>query len=473
MNSKINLFIVDDEPEFGRMLQKVFPQDKYAVTVFSSGYQVLEAVRTTEYDVGLIDIRMPDMNGVELLKRLKEGNVMTELIVLTGRGSIPSALEATRLGCYDYLTKPARLDELEIAIQKAYEKKVLSRENRLLKEKIRFDAQYRYHELISRNPRMLQIFHLSEKVAKTSSPVLIMGESGTGKELVARAIHRSSARSGKPVIIIDCGSLSETLLENELFGHEKGAFTDAGSMKHGLFEVADGGTLFIDEIGEMKPATQVKLLRVLETHQFRRLGATQQTETDVRVIAATNRDLLQEVEKGNFRKDLYYRLNTFNITLPPLRDRREDIPLLVQHFIDTNQVTTEKKRIREEDLKTLMRYDWPGNIRELAHFIEHALIVSPNEYITPADFPVEFARHRTAVDSVALQNGLDELLAAYEKQIIREALKQARYNRREAAKILHISRSKLYRELERLSLLEGLEDPAAGRPGDGPAVRWN
>ena len=446
MGKKINLFVVDDEAGFRELMAKTMPKTKYDLEIFSSGDEALKATEKKEFDVGLIDIKMPDMDGIELVTKFRKRNILTELIILTGQASVATAIESMKLGCYDYLTKPARLDELEIVIRKAYEKKLINRENIVLREGLQLKDKY--CEMVGKSSKMKSIFSLIDKVAKASSPVLVTGESGTGKELVAKAIHKKSHRRNKPFIVVDCASLSENLLENELFGHEKGAFTDASSMKRGLFEIANGGTLFIDEIGEMKLATQSKLLRAIETHQFRRLGGNKQIVVDVRIIAATNRDLVEEFEKGNFRKDLYYRLNVVTINMPPLRERKEDIPLLVKHFVANSRVTTTKKKIGQGFIKGLMEYDWPGNVRELANVVERVLIISSNEYITPFDLPIGFSRPSVRCSSLSDKMSLRELLKDFEKNVILRALRECGGNKTETAKSLKLSRSKFYRKLK-------------------------
>ncbi|MDH5683317.1 MAG: sigma-54 dependent transcriptional regulator [candidate division WOR-3 bacterium] len=451
MRKKINLFVVDDEAGFRELMVKVIPKTKYDLEVFSNGREVLEAIGKREFDVGLIDIKMPDMNGIELLRKFRTQNILTEFVILTGQASVATAIESMKLGCYDYLTKPTRLDELEAVIEKAYEKKVIKKENIILKEELQLKDEY--CEMIGKSTKMESIFSLINKVAKTSSPILIIGESGTGKELVAKAIHRNSHRKDKPFIVVDCASLSENLLENELFGHEKGAFTDASSMKRGLFEIANGGVLFTDEIGEMKLTTQAKLLRAIETHQFRRLGGTKQIRVDVRIIAATNRNLVEEAKNENFRKDLYYRLNVVTINLPPLRERKEDIPLLVKHFMANSQVTTTKKKVSQEFMKILMEYDWPGNVRELANVMERALIISTDEYITPADLPIDFSRPPAGYPYSSDKMGLSKLLKDFERNAIVRALRECKGNKIETAKSLKLSRSKLYRKLKEYHIM--------------------
>ncbi len=451
MSKKINLFVVDDEAGFRELMVKVIPKTKYNLEVFSNGKEVLKAIEKKEFDVGLIDIEMPNMDGIELLKEFRKQDILTEFIILTGHGSVSTAIQSMKLDCYDYLTKPARLDELEAVIQKAYEKKVIKKENIILKEELQLKDKY--CEMIGESSKMGSIFSLIDRVAKTSSPILIVGESGTGKELVAKAIHKNSNRRDKPFIVVDCASLSENLLENELFGHEKGAFTDASSIKRGLFEIANGGTLFIDEIGEMKLTTQVKLLRAIETHQFRRLGGIKQIRVDVRIITATNRNLVEDTKNGNFRKDLYYRLNVVTINLPPLRERREDIPLLVKHFMANSQVTTTKKKVSQEFMKILMEYDWPGNVRELANVVERALIISVSEYIMPADLPIDFSRLPAGYSYLSDKMGLSKLLKDFERDAIIKALRECKSNKIETARSLKLSRSKLYRKLKEYHIM--------------------
>lgn len=458
MVRKISLFVVDDEKRFLDLMKKTLTGHRYNIELFDSGKKVLDSIQNKEFDVGLIDIGMPDINGLELLKRLKERNILTELIMLTGQADVPTAIESMKLGCYDYLTKPVSIDELEIIIQKAYEKKRLNKENIVLKEELLLKEKYQ--EMIGKCEKMKQVFSLIDKVAKTPSLVLITGESGTGKELVARAIHKASARKDNPFIIVDCASLPENLLENELFGHEKGAFTDAVTMKRGLVEVADEGTLFIDEIGEMPITLQAKLLRVIETQRFRRLGSNREIAVDVRIIAATNRTLKSEVEKGNFREDLFYRLNVFPIKLPPLRERKEDIPILIKHFMDTTKVTSIKKTINPACTEILTEYSWPGNVRELANVIERMIIVSSASTITTNDLPMEFIRKPKDVPAKAVEpsiplpagqddeKSLKDLVQDFEKSVLEKYLSEFDGDKLKVAKTLGLSRAQLYRKLK-------------------------
>jgi DNA-binding NtrC family response regulator len=457
MPDKISIFAVDDEKNFLNLIKKSFSRDEFGLDLFENGAGAISAMDKKEYDVGIIDIGLPDINGLELLKKLKSEHALTEYIILTGQADVPSAIESMKIGCYDYLTKPISLDELEVVIQKAYEKKLINRQNIFLREELQLKDKY--HEMVGKSGKIKQVFSLIEKVSATSSLVLVTGESGTGKELVARAIHKNSSRNKNAFIIFDCASIPENLLENELFGHEKGAYTDASAIKRGLFEVADKGTLFIDEIGEMPLTLQAKLLRVIETQSFRRLGSNKEIKVDVRIIAATNRNLTEEVDKGTFRKDLFYRLNVFPIQLPPLRERKEDIPLLVKHFISTSRVTTTvKKKIEENTLKLLKKYDWPGNIRELANLIERAIIISSSDTITPSDIPIE--PHSGSPDdakpaqlfSLDANKTLEDFTNEYEKQIITAAINSLNGSKVEAAKKLGLSRAKLYRLLDKYNI---------------------
>ena len=454
---KISLFIVDDHPRILELMKKHIG-DKYNLELFERGKDVIKAMEKREFDVGIIDLSMPDINGLELVKILKQQNTLTEFIILTGQADVSTAIESMKMGCYDYLTKPIYPDKLEVIIQKAYEKKLINKENIALKEEIQLKDKH--HEIVGKSQKMKHVFTLIDKVSKTQSLVLITGESGTGKELAAKAIHKSSTRADKPFIIVDCTSLSENLLENELFGHEKGAFTDASNIKHGLLEVADQGTLFIDEIGEISLSLQSKLLRAIETQKFRRVGGNKEISVDIRIIAATNRDLKEEVKKDKFRKDLFYRLNVFPIHLPPLRERKEDIPLLVSHFLQTSEVA-QRKDISKDAVDILVSYDWPGNIRELANVIERAIILS-KETITKDDLPMEFslkpAKEQLSASSQKYnfepleKKNMKEMLKAFEKNVILNTLNELKGNKTETAKALGLSRAKLYRKLASLGI---------------------
>jgi len=434
------ILIVEDEKSLRELLKHRLSQKGNVVECFGSAEEVLQAISSKEYDVALVDLKLPGMNGLDLLQELKsKSNV--ETIIITGHGSIESAISAMKMGAYDYLTKPFKLSELEILIDKAYEKKILKETNINLKRELRLKTSY--DKIVGKSEAIKEVISLIDKVALSASTVLIEGESGTGKELVAYEIHRRSARREKPFIVVHCTTIPEHLLESELFGHEKGSFTGAFKKKLGLVEVAHGGTLFIDEIGEISPVIQGKLLRFIETNRFRRVGLERELEVDVRIIAATNKDLLNEVKKGHFREDLYYRLNVIRIHLPPLRERKEDIPLLVNYFLKIKNNSRVKKRLSKEALDVMISYDWPGNIRELANVIERAIILSGDrEIIDIDDLGVQTFRSNEKIKT------LKEL----EKEHIANVLRSTGGNKSKAAKLLGISLRNLYRKIERYGL---------------------
>jgi DNA-binding NtrC family response regulator len=382
---------------------------------------------------------MPGMNGIELLEKLKERQPGMEAIMLTAHGSMETAIQAMKRGAYDFLTKPFHLPELEAHIEKAYEKVLLLRRERQWVDQLAYEsARYR---LVGSSPGMQRVIQLIQKVAPTDATILIRGASGTGKELVARALHGNSQRRDRPIVTINCAALQETLLESELFGHEKGAFTGAVQAKQGLVEVAEGGTLFVDEIAEMAGGLQAKLLRVLEDGHFRRVGSTQEKQAQVRVIAATNKPLEEEIKAGRFREDLFYRLNVVTIDLPPLRDRRQDIPELVEHFLTARQVGSVRTRIQPEALDALTQYDWPGNVRELANVIERAQILAEDHVITLDDLPENISEGAVPTPSGGDARHLREV----ERRHVMEIMKQEKGNKVHAAKVLGISRRALYR----------------------------
>ncbi|MBI4865983.1 MAG: sigma-54-dependent Fis family transcriptional regulator [Candidatus Wallbacteria bacterium] len=388
MRRGMDILIVDDEEDIRTVIHERFEERQDHPTMASNAAEALGLCHDRYFDVAILDIKMPGMDGIELYRQLKEIQPTMEVLFITGHASVDTALEAMKLGAYDYLIKPVELAELEILARKAYEKRMLRKQTILLKEEL---ARRGVRAgLVGTSPVLDDVLRSIHQVARTDSPVLIEGETGTGKELVAQEIHAASARRDSPIIAVNCGALQDTLIENELFGHEKGAFTGAIAFKRGLFEAADEGTLFIDEIGELNMAAQVKLLRVLETGAFRRLGDTRETHVDVRLICATNRILEEEVRKGRFREDLFYRLNVFRIEIPPLRQRREDVPLLAYHFLKHGRaaVGNAPTEIQPEAMEIMLAHDWPGNVRELANAIEHATILSMGRpIIEPADLP--------------------------------------------------------------------------------------
>jgi DNA-binding NtrC family response regulator len=382
----IQVLVVDDERPTRLLLEKELPRAGYAVTCAESGEGALDQVRTQDFDVILLDLKMPGIGGMEVLRRIRESGAEAEVVILTGHPDVDSAITAMKLGAYDYLTKPFKLAELEEVLRRASERKHLQQENTALRRMV--DQREPPPVIVGQSPAMKTLLETVQRIAASDANVLIQGESGTGKGLVARRIHETSARRRGPFLVINCGGFQDPLLESELFGHEKGAFTGATSVKQGLFEVAEGGTLLLDEVGEMSPAMQSKLLQVLDTRELRRVGGTRMYRVDVRIVAATNKDLSQEVQAGRFREDLFYRLNVVSLTLPALRERREDIPLLIEHILNRFGGTGyAAKTISPEASQLLGEYPWPGNVRELANAMERLVILAPGPVVTPEDLP--------------------------------------------------------------------------------------
>jgi DNA-binding NtrC family response regulator len=382
----LRVLVVDDERPTRLLLEKELPRAGYAVTSAESGEGALEQVRVKDFDVILLDLKMPGIGGMEVLRRIRESGAEAEVVILTGHPDVDSAITAMKLGAYDYLTKPFKLIELEEVLRRASERKHLQQENAALRRMV--DQREPPPVIVGQSPAMKTLLETVQRIAASDANVLIQGESGTGKGLVARRIHETSARRRGPFLVINCSGFQDPLLESELFGHEKGAFTGATSVKQGLFEVAEGGTLLLDEVGEMSPAMQAKLLQVLDTRELRRVGGTRMYRVDVRIVAATNKDLFQEVQAGRFREDLYYRLNVVALTLPALRERREDIPLLIEHILNRFGGTGyAAKTISPEASQLLAEYPWPGNVRELANAIERLVILAPRPVIGPEDLP--------------------------------------------------------------------------------------
>ncbi|MCL6520740.1 MAG: sigma-54 dependent transcriptional regulator [Armatimonadetes bacterium] len=389
-NNKI-ILIVDDEPNIRRVLDAVFTKEKYQVFTAENGKKALDIIATEPgLSVMLCDLIMPDLNGIEVLKAAKELNPNLSVVMITAHGTIKSAVDAMKLGAFDYVTKPFDMDEIKLIVKNAYERSRLLGENIELKQELK--ARYRFDNIVGSSTKMQEVYKIVERVANSNATVLIRGESGTGKELIARAIHYNSPRSSKPFIAVSCAALPETLLESELFGHEKGAFTGAIGQKAGRFELAHQGTLFLDEVPEISPSVQVKLLRALQEREFERVGGTKTIKVDVRVIAATNRNLEELVEHGQFRADLYYRLQVIQIFLPPLRERREDIPELVEFFINKYNKANNKevKGVSSQVMDLFMKYNWPGNVRELENAIERGVVLTEPgaDLITPDLLPM-------------------------------------------------------------------------------------
>jgi two-component system response regulator AtoC len=442
------VLVVDDEENLRLVLRTFLRKHGYEVEVAETAEAALGLLDAFGPDFVLADVRMPGMSGIELCAELRARSSMATVVVMSAFGSVELALEAMKAGAYDYISKPFQQDEVLLVLKKAEEREALRRENRALKEAIRNES--RFGQMLGRSEAMREVFRTIDKVAGYKTTVLVTGESGTGKELVARALHDQSPRADAPFVAVNCGAIPEALLESELFGHKKGAFTDAHADKLGLFAEADGGTLFLDEIGELPMALQVKLLRALQESTIRRLGDTKDRKVDVRVVAATVRDLKREVEASRFREDLYYRLNVLQIVVPPLRARREDIPMLVEHFVDRNnrRLGTSVRGIEAKAQKLLLEYHWPGNVRELENLVERAVVLSEGDVLTVADLP---ERVREPSDPVAVALGQGELSIKktqryMEETLIRRALQKTGGNRTQAAKLLEIShRALLYK----------------------------
>jgi DNA-binding NtrC family response regulator len=430
------------------ILQKELTRRNFEVSVVRDGRSAVEACDKTDYDVAVLDIQMPYMDGMEALKILKASTPSPEVIILTGNATLETAIGAMKAGAYDYLTKPCKIEELEVLIRKACERGQLERENQQLQA--RLSRKESAPAFVTENRKMKEILGFVERVARTESNVLIMGESGVGKELVAQSLHRLSARHAGPFIDINCGAIQETLLESEMFGYEKGAFTNADTTKLGLFELADAGTLFLDEIGELSQRLQVKLLRVLETKSFFRVGGTRQVKVDIRLVAATNKNLLAEVEENRFRQDLLYRINTVTVEIPPLRERADDIPILVDYFLK-KMAKEHQVEVAADALDCLCQYRWPGNVRELRNVIERALVLCYRGKLTLECLPGEINHlKKNMVASIHVERPSPSnarTLADLEKEQILSTLEKVKWHRGKAADLLGITPKTLYRKL--------------------------
>lgn len=443
MTKKPRILVVDDEAAIRESLKDWLMEDGYEVGLAASGEDAIAMTMEKAWEVILLDLKMPGMDGLETLKRLKAKEVVdeTEIIMMTAYATIDTAVQAMKEGAFDYLVKPFDPDEIELQIKKIIAHKELVLENILLRKRLEEISQD--NEIIGKSNAMQEIYNMISRVAPTDSTVLITGESGTGKELIAQAIHGNSQRCYMPFIAVSCGALPDSLLESELFGYEKGAFTGADYTKKGRFEMADKGTLFLDEIGDISRKTQIDLLRVLQEKAFRRLGGQEMINVDVRILAATNRDLQQAIVENKFRQDLYYRLNVISIHVPPLRERKVDIPLLIDVFIRRNclELNKEPVKIAPSALKLLMDYDWPGNVRELENVIERALVIGRDKEIVPADLP--FARKQLGSEEFA------KSLKMMEKMHIKRMLEETNWNITQTARELEIDRQTLYNKIEK------------------------
>jgi DNA-binding NtrC family response regulator len=448
----MHVLIVDDDETLRDLLARELSRSGHRVRQAADAAQALARLREEEPEVLLLDLMLPDRPGIEVLRQLRAERPAVEVVVLTAHGSIDTALAAMKLGAFDYLRKPCHLQELELTLERAYERRRLGEENARLRAGL--GAGSEGPDLMGGGPAFEDLRKLVAKVASSDSTVLVRGETGTGKELIARSIHRLSPRRDHPFVAVDCAALHENLLQSELFGHEQGAFTGATRRKHGLFEAADGGTIFLDEIGDVSPAVQAGLLRVLETSSFRHLGGTQEVRVDVRLVAATNRALERLIEEGKFRQDLYFRLNAIHIDIPPLRQRRSDIPVLVEHFVARHNARHgTSKGFSDAATEVLLHYDWPGNVRELRHVVERALVLADGDLIKPRDLPAEL---RQAAGRIGMEGETAGLaLAEVERRHIARVLAQVGGHRARAAQLLGISERNLYRRIHEYHLDDG------------------
>ena len=449
------ILIVDDEKNYLVVLEALLGPEGYETITADSGRNALRLIRGSDLDLVITDMKMPGMSGMELLEESKQTKPELPVIMMTAYGTIELAVEAMKKQAYDYITKPFQNEELKLTIKKALENSWLIKENRRLSEAL--SDRYRYGNIIGKSKPMLEIYDMIGKVAQSRASILITGPSGTGKELVAKAIHYDSPRKDRSFISINCGALTETLLESELFGHEKGAFTGAIAMKKGRFELADEGTLFLDEVGEMPPPLQVKLLRVLQEMEFERVGGTRTIKVDVRVLSASNRNIKEDVASGLFREDLFYRLNVMQIEMPSLKERIDDIPLLVDHFIEKFQSPPKKKiKLAPEVKKALFNYSWPGNVRELENVIERAVVLNSGGVITLDDLPdelagakVEFDVERFIPTNVSLPKALEQI----EEKLIKRALAQCNNVQAHAAKMLGIKKNLIQHKMRKYNIV--------------------
>lgn len=441
------ILVIDDEVRWCELLKDTLASEGFDVTVANNSTAASRLINEVDFDVILTDLRMAGKDGLELLEETKKVAPTTPVILITAFGSIDSAVQAMKLGAYDFITKSGDMSELVLTVEKALETKSLRKEVLGLRRKL--ESRYSFHKMIGKSPLMQRIYQLIEMVCDTSSNVLITGESGTGKELVGKAIHYNGVRKNGPFIAVNCAAIPENLLESELFGYRKGAFTDAKTDKEGLVIGASGGTLFLDEVTEMPPTLQAKILRVIEAREVRPLGGTTTYPTDVRVISTSNRDIQTRIDEGLFRSDLYYRLRVIDIDLPPLRDRKEDIPLLVRHFLTRFTKDLKKKvgQVSTEAMKIFMDYSWPGNVRELENVVQRAVTLCRTETVVPDDLPAIMTRtnDESYIDRAL---GISHTLEELEKEYVRHVLTQVRGNRSRAAEILGIDRKTLYRKLK-------------------------
>ncbi len=446
------LLIIDDEENMRHMLSAMLKKAGYSVDTAADGHEGLMMVDKTSYEFILCDIKMPNMNGIDFLKTVRNKIGSTTVIMMSAYGTIDTAIEAMKEGAYDYISKPFKADEVFLALKKAEERESLKRENLFLQEQIKkIEDKYSFGKMVAKSRSMLSVFNLSAKAAKYDTTVLISGESGTGKELIAKGIHFSGLRAKKALVPVNCGGIPESLLESELFGYKKGAFTGAEKDKKGLFEEADGGTIFLDEIGELPLSLQVKILRVLQENEIRAVGDSKTKKINVRVIAATSKNLEDEIKNSAFRRDLYYRLNVFTIKLPPLRERMEDVPFLCEHFIKRHNVKLGKKikEISSSAMALLLKHDWPGNVRELENIIERAAVLAEGSVLMPENFLHE-PGEKLCIKAGDVYGGFSIKAAqiAVERKLIEKALRSTGGNKTKAALLLEISHPSLLTKIK-------------------------
>ena len=460
---KDKILVADDEQSMREFLDIMLKKEGYKVSLASNGEEVVKLVDNDLFDLVLLDIRMPKLDGISALKKIKANAPETIVIMITAYASADTAIKAMKEGAYDYITKPFKVEEIKLIIKNALEKKNLQKENILLKQVVR--DRYHFGNIIGQSPKMMALYDLLEKVSPTKTNILIAGESGTGKELVAKAIHYNSPRKEKPFVTLNCGAIPESLIESELFGHMKGAFTDAIATKKGLFEVADEGTIFLDEISELPLLMQVKLLRVLQDKEFKRVGGTEDILVDVRIISATNKDLEEGVKEKRFREDLFYRLNVIQIKLPPLRDRKEDIQILANHFLKkySEELSKNILKITPEALQILLNYDYPGNVRELQNIIERAVALESSQELTANNLSSYLSEQpllkKGSIDIEIPSEGIDleKMVEDLERTLLLKALDKTKGIKKKAAELLHINfRSMRYR-LEKYGLNHGVD----------------
>jgi two-component system, NtrC family, response regulator PilR len=464
--ARARILVVDDETSIREFLQIMLKRERIDVDLAENGRVAWDRLQNEQYDLVISDIQMPEMSGIELLGKVKERDPTALVLMITAFGSTETAVEAMKLGAFDYLTKPFKIDDVKIRIEKALENKTLVHDNIRLRKEV--GEKYQFSSIIGQAPSMLRIFEVIRRVGPTSSNILVTGQSGTGKELVAKALHYNSPLAEGPFVSVNCGAIPENLMESEMFGHKKGSFTGAVSDKKGYFEAADSGTLFLDEIGELPMHLQASLLRALSDGTFYSVGATEPMKTNVRIVAATNRDLEQEISKGNFREDLYFRLNVIHIKVPALRERREDVPLLVGHFVEkfSKRFGKDVHSVSQETLNLLSAYNWPGNVRELENVIERMMALESGQSLVPEGLP-DFIREPMKPKLDALSNTLtwnvsgvqlEDILANVEREYLLKALHQSSGVKRDAARLLNISMRSMRYRLEKFNLDQGGDD---------------